>query len=132
MTLKKRRPVEILGLDLPPEPHMDKEDVSVRPLVCFAKGRPGEWEAICLTLDIAVQGGSEEEVQRSLREAIMLFLQSVRDECGPEVRQKLLGRRAPFAVWLRYVSSFFLHVALSRHRRYDGYSEAGFVMPCPA
>jgi len=96
------------------------------------KGRPGEWEAICLTFDIAVQGASEEEVQHSLRQAIALFLQSARDERDPKVREKLLRRRAPVGVWLRYASSFFLHVVLGRHRRSDGYSEAGFVMPCPA
>jgi hypothetical protein len=100
----------------------------VGPLVCFAKGRPGEWEAICLTFDIAVQGSSKEEVQRSLREAIALFLQSAKDERDPKAREKLLRRRAPLSIWLRYVSSLFLHVVLGRHRR----SEAGFVMPCPA
>jgi hypothetical protein len=102
-----------------------------RALVCFAKGRPGEWEAICLTFDIAVQGSSEREVQRSLREAIALFVPSARDERDPKLRYRLLHRCAPLRVWLRYVSSFFLHVVFS-HRRFDGYSEAGFVMPCPA
>jgi predicted RNA binding protein YcfA (HicA-like mRNA interferase family) len=80
----------------------------------FRYGRPGEWEAICLTFDIAVQGSSEEEVQRSLREAIALFAQSARDERDPKLRHKLLHRRAPLRVWLRYVSSFFLHVVFSR------------------
>ncbi len=103
---------------------METRDREIGPLVCFAKGRPGEWEAICLTFDIAVQGASEEEVQHSLRQAIALFLQSARDERDPKVREKLLRRRAPVGVWLRYASSFFLHVVLGRHRRSDGYSEA--------
>jgi hypothetical protein len=110
---------------------MESGDLGIGPLVCFAKGRPGEWEAICLTFDIAVQGSSEEEVQRSLREAIALFVQSARDERDPKLRYRLLHRCAPLRVWLRYVSSFFLHVVFSR-RRSDGYSEDGFVMPCPA
>jgi hypothetical protein len=114
------------------ERRMETRDREIGPLVCFAKGRPGEWEAICLTFDIAVQGASEEEVRHSLRQAIALFLQSAKDERDPKVREKLLRRRAPVGVWLRYVSSFFLHVVLGRHRRSDGYSEAGFVMPCPA
>jgi hypothetical protein len=110
---------------------METRDLGVGTLVCFAKGRPGDWEAICLTFDIAVQGASEDEVQHSLREAVVLFLQSVREETDPQVRRKLLKRRAPIRVWLRYVSRFFFHV-LDRRRRSDGYSEAGFVMPCPA
>jgi hypothetical protein len=57
--------------------------------------------------------------------------QSARDERDPKLRYELLHRRAPLRVWLRYVSSFFLHVVFSQ-RRSDGYSEAGFVMPCPA
>lgn len=110
----------------------ESEDLGVGPLVCFAKGRAGDWEAICLTFDIAVQGSSEDEVQHSLREAIALFIRSVKEERDPKVREKLLRHRAPASVWLRYVSSFFLHVVLGRHRRSNGYSEAGFVMPCPA
>ena len=110
---------------------MESEDLGIGPLVCFAKGRPGDWEAICLTFDIAVQGGSEEEVQHSLREAIALFIRSAKEERDPRAREKLLRRRAPANVWLRYVSSFFLHVVLGRHRRSNGYSEAGFIMPCP-
>jgi len=72
---------------------MESGDLGIGPLVCFAKGRPGEWEAICLTFDIAFQGSSEEEVQRSLREAIALFVQSARDERDPKLRHKLLHRR---------------------------------------
>jgi hypothetical protein len=77
---------------------METQDLGVGNLVCFAKGRPGDWEAICLTFDIAVQGASEDEVQHSLREAIVLFLQSVREEADPAVRRKLLKRRAPLGV----------------------------------
>ena len=44
--------------------------------VCFAKGRPGEWEAICLDYDIAVQGRSFEEVEKFLSEAIDDYVES--------------------------------------------------------
>ena len=50
-----------------------------RILHCYAEGRDGDWEAICLELDVAVQGGSFEEVFRSLREAIALYLETVAD-----------------------------------------------------
>ncbi len=110
----------------------DSPEGELRPLVCFARGRPGAWEAICLTFDIAVQGSSEDEVQASLREAIAAFVQAAKSERDPGVRQSLLQRRAPLGVWFRCSSSFVLHVAFSRFRRADDYSEAGFVMPCPA
>ena len=47
-----------------------------RSLRCYAEGRDGDWEAICLDLDIAVQGSSFEEVFRSLQEAISLYLET--------------------------------------------------------
>jgi predicted RNase H-like HicB family nuclease len=82
--------------------------LATRTLHCYAEGRDGDWEAICLDLDIAVQGESFEEVFRSLREAIALYLESV--TALPETeRQRLLHRPAPTAVRMR----FLLHAARS-------------------
>lgn len=50
-----------------------------RVLYCCASGREGAWQAICVDLDIAVQGRSFEEVSRLLEEAIGLYLQTVND-----------------------------------------------------
>ena len=73
-----------------------------RTLHCYAFGRDGEWEAICLDLDIAVQGESFESVFRSLREAIELYLASLRDL--PEAdQQRLLHRPAPLPVRLKFL-----------------------------
>jgi predicted RNase H-like HicB family nuclease len=66
-----------------------------RNLRCYAEGRDGDWEAICLDLDIAVQGRSFEEVFSSLQEAISLYLESVADLPADE-QEALLHRPAPF------------------------------------
>jgi predicted RNase H-like HicB family nuclease len=71
-------------------------------LRCYAEGRDGDWEAICLDLDIAVQGGSFEEVFTSLQGAVSLYLQSVTD-LPPEERRVLLHRPAPLPVRLRFL-----------------------------
>jgi predicted RNase H-like HicB family nuclease len=71
-------------------------------LRCYAEGRDGEWEAICLDLDIAIQGSSFEEVFRSLQEAISLYLESVTG-LPPAERRDLLDRPAPFSVRFRFL-----------------------------
>jgi predicted RNase H-like HicB family nuclease len=74
-----------------------------RTLHCYAEGRNGEWEAICLDLDIAVQGRSFEEVFASLQEAIALYLETVAD-LRPEERRGLLHRKAPLSVRLKFLT----------------------------
>ncbi len=81
-----------------------------RTLRGYAEGRDDAWEAICLDLDIAVQGASFTEVLDSLNEAISLYLDSV-SELPEDERASLLDRPAPWSVrtrFLRYaVRSFF-------------------------
>jgi hypothetical protein len=74
-----------------------------RTLRCYAEGRNGDWEAICLDLDIAVQGGSFQEVFSSLRDAISLYLESVAD-LPLEERRALLNRPAPFPVRFKFLT----------------------------
>ena len=74
-----------------------------RSLRCYAEGRDGDWEAICLDLDIAVQGGSFEEVFSSLQEAISLYLETVTD-LPPQEQRALLHRPAPFPVRLKFLT----------------------------
>ncbi|WP_200341055.1 type II toxin-antitoxin system HicB family antitoxin [Rhodovibrio sodomensis] len=73
-----------------------------RTLHCYAEGRDGGWEAICLDLDIAVQGDSFAEVYRALDEAIAAYLETVHDL--PESEQRhLLRRKAPIYVRLSFL-----------------------------
>lgn len=74
-----------------------------RILHCSAEGGKGEWEAICLDLDIAVQGASFEEVYRSLRTAISLYLETV-ETLPTSDRADLLDRPAPFSVRWRFLA----------------------------
>jgi hypothetical protein len=66
-------------------------------LRCYAEARDGVWEAICLDLDIAVQGCSFDEVLGSLRRAVALYLETVAALPSHE-RSALLARRAPLAI----------------------------------
>ena len=66
---------------------------------CVAEGRGDEWEAICLDLDIAVQGQSFEDVFASLNKAIVLHIEAALDL--PEAdRRRLLHRPVPLSVKL--------------------------------
>lgn len=99
-----------------------------RTLRCYAEGRDDSWEAICLDLDIAVQGESFAEVLDSLNEAISLYLESV-SELPEEERASLLNRPAPWSVRTRFlrfaVRSFFAHGD-------DGPYRHQFTLPCAA
>ena len=69
---------------------------------CYAERRGGEWTAICLNFDIAVQGHSFEDVKECLEGAIDLFLEGVA-ELPAEDRNRLLRRSAPVSVKLKYL-----------------------------
>jgi len=100
-----------------------------RALLCIAEGRPGDWEALCLDLDIAVQGSSFEEVRSLLGEAVKTYFDDAARE-GPKDRERLLRRRAPLRVRFAYGSRIFLN-ALVGHRQ-TGELHGSFEIPCPA
>ncbi|WP_156971076.1 hypothetical protein [Beijerinckia mobilis] len=100
-----------------------------RNLLCFAHGHGTAWEAICLDLDIAVQGHSADEVFNLLKDSISDYLKAANDEPSP-AREKLLNRKAPFFVRVRYLFGFFWH-ALHVDRK-DNETEHGFTIPCHA
>ncbi len=97
-------------------------------LRCYAEGRDGEWDAICLDLDIAVQGDSFEDVFRELDEAVALYLESVAELPDSE-RARFLRRPAPLSVRLKFLG----HVLRSLFRD-TGAENARhhFTMPCAA
>jgi hypothetical protein len=72
-------------------------DHSSRTLHCYASGRDGDWEAICLDLDIAVQGCSFDEVAGSLREAVALYFETI-TSLPKEQQGHLLHRSAPLGI----------------------------------
>lgn len=101
----------------------------VKQLLCFAEGRGDQWEAICVDLDLAVQGRSFPEVQDSLNAAIVGYLRSVGDE-DEATRRQLLNRRAPLLVRLRYAWRFLRASVL--HGGPDDRSLAGYQTARPA
>ena len=87
-------------------------------LRCYAEGRNGEWEAICLDLDIAVQEKSFEDVFHALNEAIALYLETV--SALPESEHAhLLNRPAPLSLRLKFF--FYALRSLFSHDGEDGY-----------
>ena len=72
----------------------------MRKLTCYAWGRPGDWEALCVDYDIPAQGASLEEVRRELADAVDTYLEYVADLPDSEQRA-FLNRKAPFTLRLR-------------------------------
>jgi hypothetical protein len=101
-----------------------------RLLLCVAHGNDEGWEAICLDLDIAVQGYSLDEVKWHLQSAVRTYIQDALAESEP-TRQRLLNRRAPFLTRLNFVLRVAMH-ALFRPRDGGGSMEASFEVPCHA
>ena len=82
---------------------VERERIAMtRTLRCYAESRDGDWEAICLDLDIAVHGRSFVEVFNSLNEAIEVYSESVRALPEHE-RRHLLDRPAPLSLRLKFL-----------------------------
>lgn len=95
----------------------------------YAHGRPGDWEAICIDLDIAVQGADFDEVRGLLIEAVATYAEDARKE-SPRDARRLLRRRAPWWVQLKFIGLFLGHIASSGRPKRE--LQAGFDIPCPA
>ncbi|MYC31735.1 MAG: hypothetical protein F4X64_00975 [Chloroflexi bacterium] len=72
----------------------------MRKLTCYAWGRPGDWEAICVDYDLPAQGETLDEVRRELADAVDTYLEYVADLPASE-RQAFLNRKAPLSLRLR-------------------------------
>ena len=94
---------------------------------CYAEGRDGDWEAICLDLDIAVQGRSFEEVFGSLQEAIALYIETVA-ELPADQRPALVDRPVPLPVRLKFLT----HVVRGLFSSGDDRQRHQFTMPVAA
>lgn len=109
---------------------MDYRDMAKFAYFCVAEGSDQRgWEAICLDLDIAVQGSSFEEVRGLLKQAVGSYIEDALKESAAD-RERLLGRRAPLLVRLHYISRLALSALLGRNR--DGDLHGSFQVPCRA
>lgn len=100
-----------------------------RTVHCYAEGRPGDWEAICLDLDIAVQGESLEDVVASLQKAMRLYLEEA-VKLPPADRDRLLNRSVPLRLRLRVLGRV-IATAL-RGDGPGGQGHADFTLPVAA
>jgi hypothetical protein len=99
-----------------------------RVLHCYAFGRDDRWQAICLDLDLAVQGGSFEEVFRLLNDTISFHMEGIM-ELPPDDQKRLVSRSVPWLVRLKFAIAGFL---LGLRTRGDGPFEHRYTMPLPA
>ena len=84
----------------------------MRNLTCYAWGKPGDWEALCVDLDIATQGGSFEEVKRDLELAVEDFLDYAAEL--PELdRKSVLSYRTPWLLRMRLALQYRCSVTVA-------------------
>ena len=96
-------------------------------LRCYAiKGADG-WEAICVDLDIAVQGDSFTDVTRKLGEALRSYAEYVNSLPAQE-RELFINRRAPWHVRARMALNVILTMLF--HSGDDGKRQS-FALACP-
>ena len=69
---------------------------------CYAEGKPGNWEAVCLDFDLAVQGGSFDEVYKELNESITVYLEYVTG-LPKEEQGRFLNRKVPLNLRFKFV-----------------------------
>lgn len=70
-------------------------------LRCLASGRDDQWEAICVDLDISVQGRSFGEVHEALEDSIEMYLERV-SELPEHEQMQFLTRRSPWYVRAKF------------------------------
>lgn len=97
-----------------------------RTLACYAEGKGNQYEAICLDLDIAIQGSSFTEVYEGLDAAIADYLEYVAT-LPAEEQKTLLNRRAPLVDRLRFVWHALL-ISLFHDGR-NGKTRHEFLLP---
>jgi hypothetical protein len=100
----------------------------MREILCFARGRPGDWEGLCVDFDIAVQGHSFNEVREALEATISDYVAAAHEE-DRETCAKLLNRRAPLYVSLLWTARVLW--SAWRHKS-NGATSASFPVACPA
>ena len=101
--------------------------------LCVASSRDDKvWQALCLDLDLAVQGCSLDEAKERLREAVSEYVRSADEEPEP-LRSQLLARKAPLSVRLAWGARILLSRALAISGRSRVRNDAvRFPVECPA
>lgn len=103
---------------------MDRAATSFR---CFAHGGNAGWEAMCVDLDIAVQGDSFDDVKQLLDHAVTDYIAAAKAE-DAGTRAVLLNRRAPWWVVAGLTARLVAFNVFGRNRE----AQASFPVACPA
>jgi hypothetical protein len=97
---------------------------------CIAHGHEGHWEALCLDLDLSVQGRTYAEVTASLEQAIKSYVHDALEMNEP----KLLYRRSPWHVRAGWALKLLWATLCGQRMDNDKSREEtiGFPVSCPA
>jgi len=99
----------------------------MRSLQCVAYRTTDRWQAICLDLDIAVQGDTLSDVQSSLRSAVEGHIEQAMTLDEP-ARSCLMMRSVPWHVRAKFAILLFLATLFAKQRRE---AVIGFPTECP-
>ncbi len=95
---------------------------------CYAEGMEGQWEAVCLDFDLAVQGKTFEEIYQSLNQSIGMYVEYIKSLPNKE-RAAFLNRSAPFSLRFRFL---WYAIRGTFNKNKDLKERHEFIAPCPA
>jgi len=97
----------------------------------FQDNDDGVWEGLCVDFDLAVEAGSLSEALEKIKVVIADYVETAKSEPEP-VRTRLLTRRAPLTVRLRWGWRMFWSAISSNSKRHSRPETAGLSVSCPA
>ena len=97
-------------------------------LTCYAEGRPGNWMAICLDFDVAVDGPDLPSVVNSLRKAIIEYCDYV-STLPVEDQRRLLRRKAPLQMRIKFLWHMIRTLWIRRDGGNNPKGRADFTLP---
>lgn len=77
----------------------------------------GQWQAICVTFNLAAQGDSLPEVRRKLQAMVEDYIHDATEGEDQAHCEYLLNRRAPLYFWAKYVRALLLSRFYRRRKR---------------
>lgn len=109
---------------------MRKHTIRVR---SFAERLPdGQWQAFCVTFNLAVQADSLPEARRKLDKMVQDYIHDATKGEDREHCEMLLRRRAPLYFWMKYLLTLFLvRVYKKRRQRKPFVQKFPYTVPQP-
>lgn len=97
------------------------------PLVlrCYAEQSEGQWQAICIDLNLAAQADTLAQVKDKLRAQIVDYIVDAVSGPDQEYAQELLTRKAPLALRMKY------HFCNIKSHMHKAWAACSFALPLP-